>query len=105
MKFFSKVVSSKITDDFSTDVSSCFRINFGSDAVFTQSLNFVNFGLMSINKTDTSGYVSVPMTKVRSPTNSSDCIRHRQDIEEVTADRVSETKSNKHYILKIILKL
>ena len=73
-------------------------MNLGSDVVFTQNPNFVNFGLASINTTDKLEYVSAPTNRVRRPTNSSDLIRHGHDIEEVTADIVSATKSNNHWL-------
>ena len=55
---------------------------------------------MYINTTDRLGSISIPKTRVVNTTNISDWIRHVHDIEEVTADRVSETKANNHCILK-----
>ena len=101
----SKVVGCKITNDSSADTNLRFWMKFGSDAVFNQNPNFVNFGLTSINTTYKLGSVSVLTTRVGRPTNISNWIRHGNDIEEVTTDRGRETKSNNHYIKKKILKL
>ena len=80
-------------------------MNFGDNAVFTQNPNSINLGLAPVNTTDKLGSIIAPTTRVGRPVSSSDCIRHGHDIEEATADRVSETRENIDYILKVILKL
>ena len=77
---FSKVVGWKFTEDSSSDVNSRCGVNFGSDTVFTQNPNFVNFGLASINTTDKLESFSVPTTRVGGPNNSSNWIRNGHDI-------------------------
>ena len=85
----SKVVGCKITDNSIADVNSLCQMNLRSDTVFTQNPNFVNFGLATVNTTDKLGSISVPTTRVRRIKNGSNWIRHGNDIDEVTADKVS----------------
>ena len=56
-------------------------MNFGSDAVFTQNLNFVNLGLTYVSTTDKLGSVFVPTNIVGWPTNISDYLRPEYNIE------------------------
>ena len=77
-------------------------MNFGSDTVVTPNPKFVKFGLASVNTTDKLGSISVPTTRVGSPTNSSDWRWKGHDIEEATADRVSE-KNQTETIKKKVL--
>ena len=76
-------------------------MNFRSDTVLSESSNFVNFGLSSVNTTDELGSVFVPITRVRRPTTGSNWLLLVQDISEATADRVSKKKANNHHNLKI----
>ena len=83
------------------DVNLHCGMNFGSDAVVTPNPNFVNFGLVSVNITEKLGSVSVTTTRHERAMNSSDWIWRGNDIEEATADRVSEKKKT-IFILKNI---
>ena len=98
--FFSKVVGCKYAVDSSVDVNSRCGMNFGSNAVLTLNPNLIDLGIVSVNTTDTLGSGSVPTTRFVLPTGRYDGIRHGHDIEEATADRVSETRANSNYILK-----
>ena len=73
-------------------------MNFGSDSVITPNLNFMKFGVASVNAMYKLGYVSVPKTRVGRPTNISYCLQQGNDIEEATVDRVRETRANSDYI-------
>ena len=68
----SKVLGCKFTDNSSVDIKSRCGTNFGSNAVFTQNLKSIHLGLASVNTTDKLGYVTVPTTRIRRPTSSSD---------------------------------
>ena len=81
------------------DINARCGMNIESDAIITQNSNFVNFSLASVNTADKLGYVSVSTTIVRRLTNISICLQHGNNIDEATADRVSETKTNSKYIL------
>ena len=101
---FSKGVICKVTSDPMFDVNSRWGMNSGSNAVVTPNPKFVNFGITSVNTTEKLGFVSVPTTRVGRPTKIPDCLRQGHDIEEATADTVSETKADSNY-KKMILKL
>ena len=75
-------------------------MNFGSNAIFTPNPNSINLGIASVNTTNKLGSFSIPTTRFISTASSYNWIRHGHDIEEATADRVSETRSNSDYIFK-----
>ena len=75
-------------------------MQFGSDSVVTPNPNFVNFRIASVNATDRLGLVSATTTILGRPTLSSDWLQHGHDIEEVTAEKVSEAKAYSDYILE-----
>ena len=73
---------------------------FGSDTVLSESPNFMDFGLSYVNTTDELGSVFVPTTRIGRPTDGPNWLLTGNDISEATADIVSGTKANKHYIFK-----
>ena len=75
-------------------------MDFGSNFVVAKIPNLMNFGLSPANTPGKIKYVIVPTTRVGRLTNGSVWIRHRHDIEEFTAERVSEEKVYSDYILK-----
>ena len=97
---WSKIIGNKLVTDKSADVYARGRMNFGSDTNLSENPNFMNFGLSPVKKIDKLRSVFVSTTRVGSPKNSSNWIKPRHDIEEATADRVSETKEKNHYNFK-----
>ena len=102
---FSKVVGCKFADDSSVDINWRCGMNSGSNVIFTKISNLINVVLTSVNTTDKLGSFSVPTTRVERPTGSYYWIRNGHDIEEATADRVSNNRGKSDYIKKMILKL
>ena len=72
-------------------------MNFGSDTVLSQNLNFMNFGMLPVNTTDKLGFVIIHTNRDGSPMNGSNWLQYGRDIKETTADRVSKTKEKNHY--------
>ena len=72
-------------------------MNFGSATILSESPNFMNFWLSSVNTTDELGSVCVPTTSVGRPTDGSNWLPPGHNISEAALDRVSETKSKNHY--------
>ena len=75
-------------------------MNFGSDTVFSKSPNFMNFGMSSVNTTDSHGSVFAPTTRVGRPTYGFNWLPPGHDIIQDAADRVSEKKAKNHYSFK-----
>ena len=75
-------------------------MNFGGDTVLSESPNFMNFELSSVNATDEIRSVFVPTTRVVRPTNGSKWIPPGHYISEATYDRVCEKKAKNHYTFK-----
>ena len=92
MPGWSKIIGSKVVTDESAKVYARVRMNFGSDTVLVKNLNFINSGLSPVNTTDKLRSVIVLTTRFGRPTNGSDWLHPRHDIEEATAYRVIETK-------------
>ena len=69
---FSKVVGCKVTRDPRVDINLRGGMNFGSDSAITQNSNFVNFSIVSVNKTGKLGFASVATTRIGGPINFSD---------------------------------
>ena len=67
-------------------------MNFRSDTVLSKSLNFMNFGLLSVNTMDELRYVFFLTNIVGWPMDGSSWLLPGHDISEATADRVRETK-------------
>ena len=97
---WSKVIGSKKFTNKSADIYARGWTNFGSDTVLSKSTNFMDFGLLSVKTTYELGFVFIPTTRSRRPTDGSNWILTGQDISEAKADRVSGTKANNHYNFK-----
>ena len=95
-----KVIGQKFADKSSADVNSRCRMNFGSDAVFTESPNFVNMGIAFVHTSDELGSIFIPATRIGPPTDGSNWLLSSHSIGEVTVDRVSRTASEKDYNAK-----
>ena len=102
---FSKLIGLKTVPNESADVYVRKSTDFGSNSVVSESQKFMDFGLLSSNTPDKLKSVIVPATRVGRLTNGSDWLQYRNDIEEVTVERVSDAKSYIDYILKMSLKL
>ena len=72
-------------------------MNFASDTVLSESPNFMDFRMLSVNTTDELGSVFVPTTIIRRPMDGFDWIPPGHFISEDTAYRVSRTKAKNHY--------
>ena len=94
---WSKVIGRKFTEESSTYVNSRCRMDLTRDTILTESPNIVNLGLSSVHLSDEIGFVFIPITRVRRPTDGSNLILPVHSIGEVTADRVSRTGSEKKY--------
>ena len=88
--------SEKITNE-SADVYAHGRMKFGSDTFLSESPNFVDFGLSSVNTTDKIGSVSIPTVRIGRPKDGSNWLPPGNNTSEATADRVSRTKAKNHY--------
>ena len=86
---FSKVIGPKIVPNESADVYARKRMDFGSNSVVAESLNFMDFRLLPANTTDKLKSIIGRTTRVEMTTNGSNWIASRHDIEEVTLKRVS----------------
>ena len=75
-------------------------MNFGSDTVLSESPNFMDFGLSSVNKMDELGSVFFHTNRSGTPMDSSNWLPPGHGISEATADRVSGTKAKNHYNFK-----
>ena len=75
-------------------------MNFGSDTVFSKSPNFMDFGLSPVNTMDELGSVFVPTTRIRRPTDGSNCIPPGHYTSDATSDRVRRTRAKNNYNFK-----
>ena len=102
---FSKAIGCKATPEDSADVYTHKRIDVSSNSVFSESPNFMDFGLSPANTPYKLKSVIFPTTRVVKLTNRSVWIPPGHDIEEVTAEIVSGGKAYSDYVLKMSLKL
>ena len=77
---------------------------FASDNVLSESINFMDFGLSSVNTTYELGSIFIPTTRSEMPTDGSNWLPPGHDISEATADRASRTNAKNHYNFKNNLK-
>ena len=75
-------------------------MNLTRDAVLTESLNFMNLGLLSVHTSDELGSVFIPTTIIVRNIDGSNWLLPGHSIGEVTADRVSRTRSEQNYNAK-----
>ena len=97
---WSKVIGSKFSNKSRADVYSCCRKNLTSDTVLSESPNFMDLGLSSVNRTDELGSVFDPTTIIRSLTHGFNCLPHSHRISEATADRASGNNLKHSYNFK-----
>ena len=100
MPGWSKVIGSKTFTNDSSDVYVRGQMNFGSDTVLSESPDFMDFGLSSVNTTDELGSVFVPTTNVGRSKDGYNCLPPGYNISESTVDRVIGTKAKNHYNFK-----
>ena len=101
---WSKVIGSKTFTNESSDIYARGWMNFRSDTVLSESPNFMDFGLSSVNTTNELGSVFIPTTRIGRPTDGSNWLPPGHDISEATADIVSSTKAKNHYNFRVDLK-
>ena len=75
-------------------------MNLLCDAVLTKSPNFINLGISSVRTSDELGSVFIPTTRIGRPMDGSNLLSPVNLIFEVTADRMSRTRSEQNYIAK-----
>ena len=66
---FLKVISEKLSYCYRQDIYTRFRMNTTVDPVQTQTPQFVDLGLYTINALDEGSSISTPATKIRRPTD------------------------------------
>ena len=88
---WSKIISSKRFTNESDDVYAHGRMTFRSDTVLSESPNFMNFGLSSVNTTNElwSGFITT--TRIGRPAYGSNLLPPGHNIIEATLDRWSGT--------------
>ena len=92
---WSKVNGHKFTDEYSTNVNLCCQMNFRSDAVLSESTNFVSLGLASVHTSDELRSVFIPTIIIEAPTDVPNWLPTSLIIGEVKVDRVIRTGSEK----------
>ena len=92
----SKVIVSKTFINKIANVYASSRMNFGSDTVLSESPNFVDFELSSVNTTDDLRSVFFPNTIIGMPIDVFNWLPSGHEMSEVTADRVSGTNAKNH---------
>ena len=97
---WSKLIGRKFTNESSADVYARCRVNLASDTVLSESPNFMDLGLSSVDTTDELGSVFSPTTRIGLATHGYNWILHIHRISEATADRVSGKKSKHNYDFK-----
>ena len=97
---FSKVICRKLSNNSRADVYSHCRMNFMCDAVLIKSPNFLNPGLSSVHTSDELGSFSIPDIRIRMHIDGSNWILPGHLIGEVTAARMSRTRSEQNYSSK-----
>ena len=102
---FIKVIVRELSDDSSTNIYLRCRLNFMRDAVVTESPNFTNLGLSAVHTSDEIGTFIITANRIGSPTDLSNWLLPGHLIGEVTAPRMSGTRSEKNIIPELTLKL
>ena len=77
-------------------------MNFASDTVLSESTNFMDLGLSSVDTTDEIGTVFDPTTIIGLATHGSNWLPRNYRISEATADRVRRTESKHSSNLKSV---
>ena len=81
----------------SSDIYSRCWVNFTLDTVVTEIPNFMNMGLSDVQTLNKIGSFSIPATKIVRPTDGSNWLPSGHLINEVTVDKMSETRSEQNY--------
>ena len=89
---WSKVISRKFTNESSADVYVHGRMNFASDTVLSESPNFMDLGLPSVDTMDELGSVLAPTNRIGLETHVSNWFLRSHSISEAILDRVSGMK-------------
>ena len=93
----SKIIDCKFSDKSSPGIYLRCRMNLTRDTVFTESPNFMNLGLWYVHKSDELGSIFIPTNRIRRPTDASNWLLPSRHIGEVSADRVSRTRTEQNY--------
>ena len=97
---WSKVISHKLSDKFSTNVYSRCWMNHAHYTILAKSPNFNNLGLSSVHTSGELGSVFIPTTRIGRPSDGSNWLPPDHCIGEVTADIVSRKKPEQKYNFK-----
>ena len=97
---FSEVIGQKFSDEYSSDVYSLCRMNLIYDTILAESPNFINIGLLAVHTSYELRSVFIPATRIGNPADGSNCLPPGHIIGEVTADRMSRTRSEQNYSYK-----
>ena len=90
---WSNVISRKLSDESSSDIYFHCRMNLVRDTVLTKSSNFMNLWLSSVQTSYELVFVFIPTTRIGRPADGSNWLSPGHYIGEVTADRVSGTRT------------
>ena len=96
-----KVIISKTFTNKSANVYMRGWVNFGDDTVLSESPNFIDFWMLSVNTTDELGSVFVPTTIIINPKDGSNCLMHGHGISEAKEGIVGRVEAKNHYNFKI----
>ena len=94
---FSKVVGHKLSDGSIDDLYLRYRMNFVGDVIQTQTPQFMDLGLSTINALDESSVLSTPATRIKMSTGGSHWSALDNVFGEETAVGMSEAKSDHEY--------
>ena len=83
MPTWSKVFGRKFTNESSADVYARCQMNLVSDTILSQSPNFVDFGLSSVDIMYELGSIFASTTRIGSVTHRSDCLPRRHCIVKI----------------------
>ena len=97
---FSKVIGHKLSDSSSSDIYLLCRIKSAADTVQTQTPQFIDMGLSTINTLNESSGLRNPLIRIRRPTDGSDWSMPDHVFGEVIVVGISEAKSDHEYHYK-----
>ena len=94
---FSKLIGQELSDNSSAKIYPRCRVSFMHDAVVTEIPNFMNLGLSVVHTSDELGSFSIPATRIGRLKYGSNWLLPSHLIGEVTAARMSGTRSEQNY--------
>ena len=97
---WSKVIGRKFTNEYSADLYERSRMNFVSDTVLSESPDFTDLGMSSVDTTGELGSVFSHTTRIGLATHGSYWLPCNRYICKATEDIVSRTKAKNHYNFK-----